>query len=69
MIKIKLQTTSLHRTNTKEHYIYDKADDARLREAMNMDWENAVKLCIPKRKIGIRKTIKNPTGQRIKGKN
>ena len=31
-------------------------------------YENAVKLCTPKRKMGIRKQSKNSTGQRIKEK-
>ena len=59
--------------------MYDKGDYARLREEMDIDWENefkpcknvenmrgtfirkyenVVKLCIPKRKIGIRKNLK-----------
>ena len=81
MIKIKLQTASLHPTDTKEHYMYDEGGYARLREEMDIDWENefkpcknvedmwgtfirkyenADKLCIPKRKIRIRKLFKMP---------
>ena len=45
MIKIKLQTASLHPTDTNEHYMYDKGHYARLREEMDIDWENEFKPC------------------------
>ena len=40
MIKIKLQTASLHPTDTKEHYMYGKGYYGRLREEIDIDGEN-----------------------------